>query len=246
MTPLGGTGWLIGEDFLDSKVVRRVEGATQNRFLIDTVRCALNPIRGGANILHGEHPWYRASRDVQTVSFAASDQKKVAFRSDIPKPAPNRGDVFFGYSHIGTVKCQVPISEAATACNPFSAKISDLGGWNASVEKNYLRYFGAVADFSREYGGLSASDFLFGLRGGASIGRLRPFAEALIGAVHAQENGSAASMSGTSFAAALGVGVDFRLTRRLGWRIQADRFETKLAALEQQNLRVSSGVLIRF
>jgi hypothetical protein len=42
MTPLGGTAWLIGEDFLDKKVVRRVEESTQNRFLIDTVRVALN------------------------------------------------------------------------------------------------------------------------------------------------------------------------------------------------------------
>ena len=245
MTPLGGTGWLIGEDFLDNKIVRRVEGATENRFLIDTVRCALNPIRGGANILHGQHPWYRASRDAQRVSFA-SDQKKVALRSDIPKPVPTHGDVFFGYSHIGTAKCQVPATEAATACNPFSAKISDLGGWNASVEKDYLRYFGAVADFSRESGGLSASNFLFGLRGGVPVGRFRPFAEALIGAVHAQENGPAASMSGTSFAEALGVGADLRLMWLLGWRIQADRLKTQLTSLQQQSLRVCSGVLIRF
>jgi len=47
MTPLCGTGWLIGEDFLDSKVVRRVEDATQSRFLIGTVRVALSPVRGG-------------------------------------------------------------------------------------------------------------------------------------------------------------------------------------------------------
>ena len=69
MTPLGGTGWLIGEDFLDKEIVRRVEDATQNRLLIDTVRVALNPIRSGANMLHGEHPWYRASRDGQGMDF---------------------------------------------------------------------------------------------------------------------------------------------------------------------------------
>jgi hypothetical protein len=245
MTPLGGTGWLIGEDFLDKEIVRRVEGATQNHLLIDTVRCALNPVRGGANILHGERPWYRASRDVEKLSFVR-DQKKVTFAKEIPKSAPTHGDVFLGYSHMGTAKCQVPISDAATACNPFSAKISDLGGWNTSVEKRYLRYFGAVADISRQYGGVSESNFLFGLRGGASIGRFRPFAEALVGAVQAHESGSATSNSGTSFAAALGVGADFRLMRRLGCRIQADRFKTELAALEQQNLRVSSGLVIRF
>jgi hypothetical protein len=32
MTPLGGTGWLIGEDFLDKMLVRRIESGTQNAF----------------------------------------------------------------------------------------------------------------------------------------------------------------------------------------------------------------------
>lgn len=245
MTPLGGTGWLIGEDFLDNKIVRRVEGATQNHFLIDTVRCALNPIRGGANILHGEAPWYRASRDVKRIAFTP-DQKTAALTTEALKPEPSRGDVFFGYSHIGTVKCQTPIVGSNVSCNPFSSQTSDLGGWNASVEKKYLRYFGAVADFGHQYGSASESSFLFGLRGGAWIGRFRPFAEALVGAVRAKENGSAASGPDTSFAEALGVGADFRVMRLLGWRIQADRLKTEFASLEQQTLRVSSGFLIRF
>ena len=62
-TPVGGTLWLLTEDILDKKVNRPIEAATSNRFIIDFSRCALNPIRGGANILHGKRPWYRASRD---------------------------------------------------------------------------------------------------------------------------------------------------------------------------------------
>ncbi|MGB9282938.1 MAG: hypothetical protein WCB59_02905, partial [Candidatus Sulfotelmatobacter sp.] len=77
MTPLGGMGWLIGEDFLDKKVVRRVENSTQNRFLIDTVRVALNPIRSGANMLHGEHPWYRASRETQGMNFLTAQKTQM-------------------------------------------------------------------------------------------------------------------------------------------------------------------------
>jgi len=67
ITPLGGLGWVLMEDLLDKHVVRSVEGATSNRFLVKTVRCALNPVRGGANILHGKPPWYRASRDAADV-----------------------------------------------------------------------------------------------------------------------------------------------------------------------------------
>jgi hypothetical protein len=74
MTPIGGSAWVLGEDFLDKTIARRVEGATQNHFLIDFTRCALNPIRGGANILHGKAPWYRASRDAKRLYFSRHAQ----------------------------------------------------------------------------------------------------------------------------------------------------------------------------
>jgi hypothetical protein len=246
MTPLGGTGWLIGEDFLDRKIVRRVEDDTQNRLLIDTVRVALNPIRGGANVLHGKALWYRASRDAQGMSLV-SDGKTVASQPGTLKAqVPDHGDVFFGYSHTGASRCQAIFFSKPVVCDPLSAKSSNLTGWNASLEKKYLRYFGAVADFSGQYGGVSQTNFLFGLRGGAAVGRLRPFAEALIGAVHAREDGSAATMSETSFAEVLGVGADFRLTRLLGWRFQADEIKTGSPDFERRNLRLSSGVAMRF
>lgn len=246
MTPLGGAGWLIGEDFLDSKVVRRVEGATENRFLIDSARCALNPIRGAANILHGKQPWYRASRDAQGMSLFSEKRTAVSARETRKTQVPNHGDVFFGYSHMGSAHCQATFASGAIICNPFSAKASNLSGWEASVEKKYLRYFGAVADFGGQYGGVSQRNFFFGLRGFAPIGRFRPFAQALFGAVHAQENGSAGLKSNTSFAQALGLGIDFRLMRLLSWRIQADEIETLLAAVKQHGARLSSGVAVRF
>jgi hypothetical protein len=246
MTPLGGTGWLIGEDFLDSKIVRRLEYRTQNRLLIDTVRVALNPIRGGANVLHGKPLWYRASRDSEGMPLA-SNQKTAIDRRDGPKTkVPDHGDVFFGYTHVGTAHCETLSSGTIVVCDPLSAKNSNLNGWNLSLEKKYLRYFGGVADFSGQYGGATQNDILFGLRGGAPIGRLRPFAEALIGAVHVQENNSTGANSGTSFAEALGVGVDFRLVRLLGWRFQVDEIKTGSPAFERRNLRVASGLAVRF
>lgn len=60
MTPVGGLGWLLAEDWMDKNIARRVEDTTRNRLLIDTVRCTFNPIRAGANILHGNRPWFRA------------------------------------------------------------------------------------------------------------------------------------------------------------------------------------------
>ena len=67
VSPLGGLGWMLMEEILDEKIARRVEANTRNRFLIGLVRSALNPIRSGANILHGMRPWYRGSRDASEV-----------------------------------------------------------------------------------------------------------------------------------------------------------------------------------
>lgn len=67
ITPIGGFGWMVGEDLLDRYVVRRIEGNTRNVLLVNFARCALNPIRGGANIMHWKRPWYRRSRDSRRV-----------------------------------------------------------------------------------------------------------------------------------------------------------------------------------
>ncbi len=245
MTPLGGTGWLIGEDFLDSKVVRRVEDDTQNRLLIDTVRVALNPIRGGANVLHGKPLWYRASRDAQGMSLVSDKKSAVSAHETSKTQIPDHGDVFFGYTHTGASRCQAIFFSTVVVCDPLSARSSNLNGWNAAVEKKYLRYFGVIADFSGLYGGVNQTNFFFGVRGGAPIGRFRPFAEALIGAVHSSEN-SSVPKSDTSFAEDLGVGIDFRLMRLLGWRFQADELKTGSPDFERRNLRLSSGLAVRF
>jgi hypothetical protein len=79
MTPIGGAGWLIGEDFLDKNVTRRVENHTTNRFLIDTVRCGINPVMVGTNLLHGKRPWYRGrdrKGDFPALSLEPTSQDK--------------------------------------------------------------------------------------------------------------------------------------------------------------------------
>lgn len=74
MTPVGGFGWLVGEDILDKFVARRVEGATRNDFLIDATRCGLDPIRVGTNLLHGKRPWYRP-REARELYYASQLKK---------------------------------------------------------------------------------------------------------------------------------------------------------------------------
>ena len=91
---------------------------------------------------------------------------------------------------------------------------------------------------------MNQTNFLFGLRGGGSIGRFRPFGQAMIGAVRAREDASLAPISETSLAEDLGLGLDFRLLRLLNWRNQVDELKTGSPAFERRNLRLSSGVAV--
>jgi hypothetical protein len=58
-TPVGGTVWVIGEDFLDRYVSERFREAHPDRLFPKILRGSLNPTRTAANLLRGKNPWYR-------------------------------------------------------------------------------------------------------------------------------------------------------------------------------------------
>ncbi|HTS65830.1 MAG TPA: hypothetical protein VMH28_27600 [Candidatus Acidoferrales bacterium] len=62
VTPSIGMGWMVAEDAVDKYVIKRVEGATGNRWVRMAVRTGLNPSRTFANFLNGEAPWHRETR----------------------------------------------------------------------------------------------------------------------------------------------------------------------------------------
>jgi hypothetical protein len=59
VTPVVGTGWLVGEDMLDRYLIKWVEDKIGNRALRLLIRTFLNPTRSFANILRAQKPWYR-------------------------------------------------------------------------------------------------------------------------------------------------------------------------------------------
>jgi hypothetical protein len=65
ITPLAGTGWLIGEDMLDRFLIKRIEGRTTNRLIRSLFRSWLNPSRAFANMLRGEWWWHRDDRPLK-------------------------------------------------------------------------------------------------------------------------------------------------------------------------------------
>jgi len=69
---------------------------------------------------------------------------------------------------------------------------------------------------------------------------------ALIGAGHIHESASALSNSDTSFADALGGGLDYHLIPLISWRFQADALQTRFFNGSQNNLRFSTGIVVHF
>jgi hypothetical protein len=75
------------------------------------------------------------------------------------------------------------------------------------------------------------------------VGKFRPFAEALFGAGHANVDGGG---SDTSFATAIGGGLDVKIIRPIAWRFQGDYVRTSLFGGTQNNAKFSTGIVLRF
>jgi opacity protein-like surface antigen len=120
-----------------------------------------------------------------------------------------------------------------------------------------------VTDFASHYGSQSFTELppsgpvkvnvtghewevLFGPRLSIPVGNFTPFAEAMIGLAHVHNGGDFPSSANTSFAAAIGGGLDYRLIKFLAVRLEADYLQTRFYSTTQDNLRLSTGVVFRF
>ncbi len=162
---------------------------------------------------------------------------------------PTSGNAFFGYSY-------------------YSTDLSSIGrtnanGWEATIEGKILPWVGLITDLSGHYGSQSFTfpcptppgpcgttseniheyNVLFGPRVSASLGKLRPFGEGMVGIGHVNAN---AAGTDTSFATALGGGLDYRLIPHAAWRFQGDYVHTRFFGTRQNNVRLSTGIVIRF
>ncbi len=62
VTPIGGLGWLVLEDFVDKNIIHMIERRSSGNFYIKIAsRTFLNPSRSAANLLRFKKPWYRDS-----------------------------------------------------------------------------------------------------------------------------------------------------------------------------------------
>ncbi len=142
---------------------------------------------------------------------------------------PTKGSIFFGYSY--------------NNADFNSAGRQNLNGWEGSLEGKVFPFIGIVADISGHYGvGDGIHNVIFGPQVSVPIGKFTPFAHALVGVGHISGNGS----SDTSFSDALGGGIDYRLIPALAWRFQIDSLQTRFFSQTQDDVRFSTGIVLRF
>jgi opacity protein-like surface antigen len=163
---------------------------------------------------------------------------------------PTSGNVFFGYSYQ---------SAESSGFDLAGLGRSNMNGWNASLEGKMFPFLGIVADFGSHYGSesvtvattggaftdsLSGHQFtvMFGPRVGVPIGKFRPFAEALFGVGHMHTDAD----SDTSFATALGGGIDYKIIKPIALRFEGDYVHTSFFGGGQNNVRLSTGIVVRF
>jgi hypothetical protein len=172
----------------------------------------------------------------------------LAFASLASAQIPTSGNVFFGYSFYNT--------------DLSTIDRANTNGWEASVEGKVIPFLGFVADFDSHYGSqnfpaicplggigctfnadITEHNYLFGPRVSMSVGKFRPFAEALFGGSHIDAGGAG---SDTSFATAFGGGLDYKIIRPIAWRVQGDYVQTRFFGATQNNVRISTGIVLRF
>ena len=163
------------------------------------------------------------------------------------------GNIFLGYSYENT------------SSSTLDASLSrpNLQGWEASFEGKLLPWIGIVGDVSGHYGSQSfveptpagpvtinvtghEQEYLVGPRLSVPVGKFTPFAEVIVGVAHIHTGGTLPGPSNTSFATAVGGGLDYRLIRPVALRVEGDYLRTTFFSSTQNNLRLSLGVVLRF
>ena len=146
-----------------------------------------------------------------------------------------------------------------------TAAHNNVNGWNAQAAFNVNRWFGIAADFAGHYQtlnnntgepGSSVHTFLFGPQLSDRAGRITGFAHALFGGARIGDNfrlfGQRVPGQGTSFAMALGGGIDANVDETFAVRIfQADYLRMSATSPftneseGRNNFRLSVGVVFK-
>jgi len=143
---------------------------------------------------------------------------------------------------------------------PNHVDLSGMNGWDASLKLPLIGpLLGIKGDVSGFYknGGPQFNPktyfFLVGPQVGFHMGRSTLFAHGMVGSSHLTNSALPNLKSDTTFAVAVGGGLDIGISRWLAWRVTGDYYNTHYKSTNQNfneivnsNGRVSTGPVIRF
>jgi hypothetical protein len=146
--------------------------------------------------------------------------------------------------------------------NSTSTAVTGRNGWDASFK---VPIFGSFLGIKGDVSGSYLNNyfdpnlnprtltFLIGPQVGVHLGRSTLFAHGMVGSAHLSQKAIPNLRSDTTFALAVGAGLDVGLSRYFAWRITGDFFNTHYHATNQNireilnsNGRISTGPVIRF
>ena len=159
-------------------------------------------------------------------------------------------ELYGGYSYVFSVY------------NPTPLKISTSGmnGWDASFK---VPIFGPFLGIKGDVSGFYKNDnpnfnpkayfFLLGPQVSVHLNRSTLFAHGMVGSAHLTQKPLPDLRSDTTFAVAVGAGLDVGFSRWFAWRVTGDYYNTSYAATHHNfteiinsNGRVSTGPVLRF
>jgi hypothetical protein len=151
ITPSGGLGWLVAEDALDRYAIRKIETALPKPWIRLLARTTLNPTRTFANVLQGNAPWHRDTREGifadQTQWRSQADFPLVAKPADLipdtPGPPPFEFTTTFQPERLwGAGSTVVCMGGGATAAFRISAD------WQLAADVAGCKLLGLAPDLS--------------------------------------------------------------------------------------------------
>jgi hypothetical protein len=143
----------------------------------------------------------------------------------------------------GLTNPKVDVALSSTLMHFGGASPVNLMGVDLAGQYRWSNRLGFVGEFSAGYGaGSSARTLLFGPE--ISMRRhFSPFGHILIGGAHLSQGAS----SSTSFASAIGGGVDLNVEGKISWRLaEFDYLPTYFHQGRQDNFRFGTGLVFRF
>jgi hypothetical protein len=147
---------MVAEDAVDKYLVKRIEAATPNRYVRMLARAGMNPSRTFSNVLRGEAPWHRETREgilaYKPVTETAASMSPVPAAAESPEmagPAPFELNMGFHTERIGgsakSLSCVGGGATAAIRLDSVWQMVVDVGGCNlfgldANVSGDSLAY----------------------------------------------------------------------------------------------------------